>query len=135
LKRLEKLNSTRRKLAYYLSHLLSEIDGITPPYEIPDVLPTYHLYNALVNENEIKISRNRLLKQLWIKKRIMTATQYYPPLHRTPVFKALGHKEGEYPAAEDLSARLITLPLSPRFNGSDMEELAAGIKDVINNAV
>jgi dTDP-4-amino-4,6-dideoxygalactose transaminase len=130
LKRIETLNATRRTLAYYLNKCLSDIKGISTPYEMPHILHVYHLYNILVNEKELGISRDRLLGNLWKKHRIMAIT-YHPTINCLPAYKKLGHGEGECPVSEEVAAKTIALPISPRFTESDMDELVAGLKNVI----
>lgn len=131
LEKVETHNTTRRQLSYYLNELISEVDGLSPPYEIPDVYHVYHLYNAIIDEKRIGLTRDEFLRLLWKKKQIMVIT-YYPTVNCLPAYKALGHGEGECPVSEDVTARSIVLPMSPRYTKADMAELVAGIKEVVH---
>ncbi|HEY9062643.1 MAG TPA: DegT/DnrJ/EryC1/StrS family aminotransferase [Pseudobacteroides sp.] len=129
--RLESNNSIRRRLAYYMNTRIAEIEGMIVPYEMPDVYHVYHIYNVIIEPEVLGLDRGEFIKKLWTKKRILVGTQYYPTVNCLPAYKALGHGEGECPVAEDISSRLVSLPISPRFTESDMDELAEGIIDVV----
>lgn len=129
--RLPQHNETRRRLAYYLNQQLSAIEGFSVPAEIPDVHHVYHIYNVLMDPGVLGIERSELIRKLWAVKRIMVGTQYYPTVNCLPAYAPFGHGKGECPIAEEVSARLVSLPISPRFGEADMDELVEGIKDVI----
>jgi perosamine synthetase len=131
LTKLERHNRIRRELAYYLNKQLAGIDGLVTPFERPGVKHSYHLYNILVEPRSLGKSRDDLLRLLWEKRAILVARHYYPALNCLAAYKNLGYGEGECPVAEDLASRVLTLPLSPRFIETDMDELAGGIKEVI----
>jgi len=128
LARLDQHNHTRRRLAYYLNELLADVEGITTPYEIPHVKHVYHLYNTVVDEKAIGMSRDQFIEALWDKEQIRAITQYYPTVNCLPAYRDMGHGEGECPISEETASTVVTLPLCPRFNRSDMEELAEGVK-------
>lgn len=132
LKRVVVQNEKRREVAHYMSERLSQIPGITPPYEIPEVVHTYHLYNILIEPEIIGISRDELLKKLWTKKKIMTGKQYSPTVNCLEAYKEIGYGKGLCPVAEDMSERLLSLPISFKFTNADVDELVDGIVDVIN---
>jgi perosamine synthetase len=130
MEKLETHNATRRRLSYHLNELLADIDGMQTPYEIPEVFHVYHLYNVVLDEKRLGLTRDEFLKRLWSKKKIMVIS-YYPTVNCLPAYKALGHGEGECPISEAVTARSIVLPMSPRYSEADMVELVAGIKDVL----
>jgi perosamine synthetase len=131
--RLRDNNDRRRRIASYMTRRLSEIEGLDPPYESPEVMHVYHLYNALIEPGAFPIARTELMRRLWVRKRIMIGTQYSPTVNCLPAFKAIGHGEGECPVSEDVSSRIVSLPISPRFTESDVDELVEGIKDVLRS--
>ncbi len=130
LERLRAHNETRRRLSYILNDSIKDIDGLIPPYEMPEVKHVYHLYNVTVEEKKLGMTKDELLKFLWKKRKIM-AIAYSPTVNCLPAYKALGHGEGECPVTEALVERVLTLPMSPRFTKDDIAELAAGIRDVV----
>lgn len=128
--RLQTNNDKRRQLAYYLNEKLNQVEGLLLPYEMPDVFHVYHIYNVVIEPEVFGMTREELIKKLWTKKRILVGTQYHPTVNCLPAYKELGHGLGECPVAESTSARLVSLPISPRLTESDMDELVEGIVDV-----
>lgn len=131
LDRLPEHNSTRQRLSYYMNNLLSDIEGLLTPLEIPDVYHVYHLYNLLVDEKKLGMTKNELMRFLWKKRRIM-AISYYPTVNCLQAYKELGHGEGECPITEEMAARAIAMPMSPRYNEKDIQEMVDGIRAVVD---
>ncbi|HEY9062645.1 MAG TPA: DegT/DnrJ/EryC1/StrS family aminotransferase [Pseudobacteroides sp.] len=131
LDRIKTHTETRRRLSYYINEFIRDIDGLSTPYEISDVYHVYHLYNLLVDEKRLGMTKNELMRYLWKKRRIM-AISYYPTVNCLPPYKELGHGEGECPITEEMAARAIALPMSPRYTEADIEEMVTGIRDVVN---
>lgn len=132
LKRVAWQNEKRREVAHYMTERLSQVTGIIPPYERPDIVHSYHLYNILIDPEVIGMSREELLRKLWTKKKIMVGKQYSPTVNCLDAYKKLGYGKGLCPVAEELSERLLSLPISFKFTKSDIDELVDGMIDVIN---
>lgn len=132
LKRVVGQNEKRREVAHYMTERFLQVPGITPPYENPEIVHTYHLYNILMAPEVIGMSRDELLKKLWIKKKIMVGKQYSPTVNCLEAYQEIGYGKGLCPVAEDMSERLLSLPISFKFTKSDVDELVDGIVDVIN---
>lgn len=132
MKRVVGQNEKRREVAHYMTERLSKVEGITPPYERPDIVHSYHLYNIVIDPDVIGMSRDELLRKLWTKKKIMVGKQYSPTVNCLDAYKKLGYGAGLCPVAEDISDRLLSLPINFKFTKSDIDELVDGIIDVIN---
>ncbi|MCK9387999.1 MAG: DegT/DnrJ/EryC1/StrS aminotransferase family protein [Sulfuritalea sp.] len=52
---------------------------------------------------------------------------HYPALHLFSLYRAMGFKEGDFPHAEDIGRRTITLPLFPAMADSDVDRVCAAI--------
>lgn len=132
--RLEKQNEHRRRLAHYYNQQLGQIDGITLPAERLDVKHPYHLYSIRVDEKKLGISRNEIIQRMKDEYNIWCIVQY-PCVHLLDVYRARGHKEGECPVAERESARLITLPINPRFSEPDLDVVIGSLKNILRRPV
>lgn len=131
LKKLEKFNEIRRRLAYYMNSKLNSMEGIATPYEIEDIHHVYHIYNVLIDPGLLGIDRAELIKKLWTKKRVMVGTQYHPTVNCLPVYTRMGYGEGGCPVAESVSRNIISLPISSRFTEKDIDELTDSLCEVI----
>ena len=66
----------------------------------------------------------------WLNERGFAVRVYYPlPLHLQPCFKYLGYKEGDFPESEKLSREALALPVFPRLEPKEQEELVKNMAD------
>jgi len=62
-------------------------------------------------------------------KDIPSVSYYSVPLHLQPVFENLGHKEGDFPVAEKVANRCLSLPMSPYLSEAELAKVIEIIKD------
>ena len=62
-------------------------------------------------------------------KEIPSVSYYSVPLHLQPVFENLGHKEGDFPAAEKVANQCLSLPMSPYLSEAELAKVIEIIKD------
>ena len=102
--------AARRKEIYerYAADLRPlEEDGLLRLPRIPaDCQTNYHLFYVLLGDAGWRDGLLASLKQEGIH-----AVFHYVPLHTSPVGKSFGYREGDLPVTEDLSARLVRLPM------------------------
>lgn len=80
-------------------------------------LDTTSVYHLLVIQHE---DRDGLIS--FLKKNDVTALIHYPvPLHLQKCFRSLGYKTGDFPIAEQLTKRIVSLPL---YAGISAEQIA-----------
>jgi dTDP-4-amino-4,6-dideoxygalactose transaminase len=56
---------------------------------------------------------------------------HYPAMHLFSMFKARGCRHGDYPIAEDIGARTLTLPLFPAMADGDVDRVCNAVADVV----
>jgi UDP-2-acetamido-2-deoxy-ribo-hexuluronate aminotransferase len=81
-------------------------------------------YTVEVEQREIVETRMKALG-------VPTAVHYPLALHMQPVFRYLGHREGDFPASEAAARRVISLPMHPYLT----EEQQARVVDALAEAV
>jgi dTDP-4-amino-4,6-dideoxygalactose transaminase len=63
---------------------------------------------------------------------ISAGTAYWPSIHLQPVYRRLfGFKEGDYPVAENILPRVITLPLYPAMDDDEVELVIRSFRDSV----
>lgn len=129
LKKLDKHNQIRRTLSHYLTKKLEGIKALIPPYESKEVKHVYHLYNMLIKKGIAGMDRDTFIKRM-AQEGIKCIIQYCPPVHLKEAYQRLGHKKGECPIAEDLSSRIVTLPMGPRLTVEDIDFMVEKIKKI-----
>lgn len=59
---------------------------------------------------------------------IPSVAYYTTPLHLQGAFQNLGHQPGDFPVAEQVAARCLSLPMSPYLSEGDQEKIANTLK-------
>jgi dTDP-4-amino-4,6-dideoxygalactose transaminase len=57
---------------------------------------------------------------------------HYPAMHLFTLFRRLGHKDGDFPHAERVGCGLVTLPLFPAMQDTDVARVCAAVTAVIH---
>jgi len=125
LKHLDKWNELRRSKAALYTRLLSQVDGIEPPYFEKNCKSSCNYYTVRIKGS--RLSRDELRKHLE-SKGIKTAVYYPLSLHLQEVYQYLGHKPGDFPQSEQAQEQVLTLPLYPELRDEQVEEVAQAIR-------
>ena len=85
-------------------------------------------YTLILDSKE---QRTHLQKEL--KEQGITTMVYYPkPMHLQGAFADLGYKKGDFPVAESLCERVLSLPMHPYLNEEDIRFVANAVKAALN---
>jgi dTDP-4-amino-4,6-dideoxygalactose transaminase len=57
---------------------------------------------------------------------------HYPALHLFSLYRQLGFRAGNFPRAEDVGRRTITLPLFPAMLDSDVDRVCTALNEVLS---
>ena len=111
----------RREIARLYRSRLDGVDGITLPFESPQLEPVYHQFVIRTKE------RAGLEKELR-SKGISTALHYPIPLHLQQAYADLGYKKGDYPVSEMAAEQCISLPLYPEMTGEQVDYVVSSVR-------
>jgi perosamine synthetase len=126
IKKLDKAISLRRKNATYMSKHLSNIGKIKVPKPPMGYFHVYQMYTIEINEG--KKGRDEIKKHLE-DKGIMTKV-YFFPVHLTQFYRKMyGFRGGELPVTEELSERVLTLPMYASMTTDEMNYVISSIKE------
>jgi dTDP-4-amino-4,6-dideoxygalactose transaminase len=129
LKYLDKWNASRRGKALLYDRLLSQVDGIEPPYVEKHVKSSCNYYTIRLKDS--RLNRDELRKHLESKG--IQSMVYYPlSLHLQEVYRYLGHKLGDFPQSEQAQVQVLSLPMYPELIEGQIGEVASEIKRFIN---
>jgi perosamine synthetase len=126
LKKLDKLNSMRRSIAYKYNELLKNVDCIKTPVEKPWAKHVYHIYALKIVDS---ICRDSLYNCL-TSKGIEVGIHYPLPLHKQPLFKSLGYEEC-CANASYLSSVELSIPVHPKLTDEDINIIVKSIRECI----
>jgi perosamine synthetase len=127
----EKINwiiSKRREIAKKFTKELSNIKQISCPKEILGHFQIYQMYTIKLPSKEI---RDNL--QINLSKKGIMSKVYFNPVHLKTIFiKKYGCKKGDLPITEDLSNRVLNIPLYPTMSEEESDYLLNSIKEFFN---
>jgi dTDP-4-amino-4,6-dideoxygalactose transaminase len=119
LERAEELTARRKTIwaCYHLALEALEMDGLLarPASPVRDE-GNAHIYYVLLRSPQ---ERAHVID--FLRARGITAVFHYVPLHDSPAGRQFGRAAGALPVTEDLSARLLRLPLWPQMSGDDVD--------------
>ncbi|MFA5099529.1 MAG: DegT/DnrJ/EryC1/StrS family aminotransferase [Candidatus Omnitrophota bacterium] len=127
LKYLNAWNEKRIEAARLYSKMVEGVPGVDVPYEVPDCRHVYHIYAIQVD------NRDKVVETLH-KRDIGCMVNYPIPLHLQVVYKELGYRKGDFPVAEKLSRRIISLPMHPFITKPQIEYVVKTIKNAVKEA-
>ncbi len=127
LKYIDEFNQRRRKIASIYSNELKNLKGIITPTEYPQAYHVYHQYTIRVENNK----RDTLQK--YLKENGIETMIYYPlPLHKMKVFINNGMEVyGSLQNSEVASQTVLSLPIEPLMEVSQLENVTKAIKDFL----
>ena len=123
--KIHKIVKMRRSHARYLTKSLLEIAKVTPPQEPQNQYHVYQMYTIQLENNR---DRDELQQHL-TNAGIMTKV-YFDPIHlKTFYKKKLGYRKGDLPKTEQLSERVLTLPMHPGLKKHELDYIIESIKE------
>ncbi|AKB79722.1 Bacillosamine/Legionaminic acid biosynthesis aminotransferase PglE [Methanosarcina horonobensis HB-1 = JCM 15518] len=126
IKKLDTFCDIRKKYADIYTKSLCRIEGIITPYEDLDAKHVYHLYPLLLE----KYNRAKFIEEMG--KRNISCSVHFIPLHLHPFYKnQFGFKKGDFPNAEWLYEREVSLPLYPKMKIEDVRSVIEAVEDII----
>lgn len=100
-------------------------------------------YAQSLNNNSLKANRTSVwaqfsievdhrdeLQRLLKEKGVPTAVHYPKPLHLQECFQYLGYKKGDFPIAENIASRILSLPMNPDMNDDEVSYILEQLREV-----
>ena len=125
---LDDWTAARRSRAHLYNELLAGVVGITTPDTPSHSEHVYHLYTTRIHGES---GRRDRVQQKMSSLGISTGAYYPTPLHLQPIFAGYGHKLGSFPASEQASAEVLSLPLFPELTNEQVERVVDSLTKVL----
>lgn len=127
--RLERNLARRQLLADRYRTQLATLSGLRLFSELPpggDSVHAHHLFPVLVEGME------RDLFVQGLQERGISTMVNYRPVHLTQYFsETFGFQAGQFPIAEEIGNRVVSLPIYPRMAESDVDSVVQAIQEVL----
>lgn len=130
--RIAEFTAKRRELArHYFAKLDPQLGLELPPQDFEQ--SNWHMFQPLLPLDRLTISRGEFIEQM--KQRQIGVGVHYPAMHLFTLYRQLGWKDGDYPHAEDIGKRTVTLPLFPGMNLADVERVCDAMSNILRPAL
>jgi dTDP-4-amino-4,6-dideoxygalactose transaminase len=132
LARIEEFLATRERYAVLYDRAMADlpVDLQVRPSAGSGHRHALHLYVILLRLDELSVDRNMVLRALRAEN--VGAGLHYQAIHEHPYFAAiLPHRAGDFPVAESVSERTLTLPLGPSMSEEDVEDVILAVQSVL----
>lgn len=102
-----------------------------PGWELP---PTDHAGNGNWHMFQPLLPRRLAMRRgdfiVGMRARGIGVGVHYPAMHLFQLFRGRGYAPGDFPVAEDIGARTVTLPLFPSMTEADVDRVCAAVAEV-----
>lgn len=122
--RLFLFHSRRQELAARYDDLLALLPLIRPQQHA-DTHSAWHLYVIRLS------AATRLAVYKRLKARGIHAQVHYIPVHTQPWYRNFGFKAGDFPAAEDFYASVLSLPIYYGLSNADQDHVVNALKSAL----
>jgi dTDP-4-amino-4,6-dideoxygalactose transaminase len=130
LRRLEENLKIREKYFHMYNEAFKNIKEIITPKEEGKIRHARHLYSIIIKTQFLKINRDKFTEALQAEN--ISAGIHFPVIHLMSYYrKKFGYKRGDFPNAEYISERTISLPLSAKLTEKDVNDVIKAVKKII----
>jgi len=122
----------RNELAERYHEALADWQQWTLP-QLPafEHLHSWHIYTPLINEDVARMDRNQFMQAM--KEKNIGTGLHYRAVHLYPYYRqAFGFKLGDFPSAEDVCDRIVSLPLFPTMTDAEHDRVLDVMYSIFN---
>lgn len=123
LKYLNDFTSARQQAAAFYAEALQDLPEIKTPTRSPNSTHVFHQYTLKVENGK----RNAL--QAFLKGKGVPTMIYYPvPVHLQKAYQYLGYQKGDFPIAEALCEKVLSLPMHTELTIPELEYITDSVR-------
>ncbi len=128
LRRLPSFIEKRRQVAAWYGEELQAFGGdIIAAGDQEGVSISWFVYVARLADRFAATDRNALIT--FLRSQGIGCNTYFPAIHLQPFYRAMGHKNGEFPLTEALSDRTLALPFHTNLSKEEVATVCRTLKD------
>ncbi len=130
LKKVDRFAKRRKEIWHRYKKELSDLPLILPPEPSLNATHALHLFIIMIDTDKTKVTRDELISRLH-RKNIGTGVHYIA-LHLQPYYREiLGHKRGDFPNADFISERTLSIPFSAKLTDEDVRDVINSLKEIL----
>ena len=128
---LEQFLEVRSRYAAMYSEAFGDMPEIQAPTVNPGVRHAWHLYVIQIDLERLAVDRAQFINALRAEN--IGTSVHFIPVHLQPYYReTFGYKRGDFPNAERIYDRIVSLPLYPRMTEGDVRDVIAAVKKVVS---
>ncbi len=128
--KLPKMIQRRRDIADAYNAAFQEFDEIEIPAVRPEANPSWHLYVIRLNLDKLSVDRGVIFKALRAEN--IGVNVHYIPIPWFTYYQNLGYPKHDWPVAESIYQRILSLPIWPGMTDEDVQDVVAALYKVID---
>lgn len=130
LKRFEENQKKRQQIWNLYNKSFSDLPITMPSDPSSEGKHAHHLYTILIDKEKVHADREKILKAIHAEN--IGVGVHFIAVHMHPYYKnKYKFKRGDFPNAEYISDRTISLPFSAELSPSDVQDVIKGVRKVI----
>jgi len=131
LKRAEANLRIRNKYWQIYTQAFSQLEGVIPPAsDEKDIVHARHLYAINLELEKLRINRNQFIDAL--KAENIGSGVHFTALHLHKYYReTFGFKKGDFPRAEWIGERTVSLPFYPHMTKKDVKDVIRAVKKIV----
>jgi len=130
MKRIEAYWKRREAIWKVYNNNFADLPCVLPADPEPYTKHGYHLYTPLIDLDKIGRSRDWVLDAMTAEN--IGVGVHYTPVHLNSFYQTVyGWKRGQFPNAEFIGERTVSLPLSPALSDEDVNDVITGFRRVL----
>jgi len=127
LARVERYWKRRREIWDAYCEGLRELPVFLPKAPAAGTRHAHHLFALLLDLDSVTLTRDELLERMTAQK--IGVGVHYRAVHLHPYYQErYGYRVGQFPAAEWISDRTLSLPLSPKLKDQDVSDVIQAVE-------
>lgn len=120
---LRRWTQERREHSQFYRDALADIHGLQLPQITNEDSHVWHLFVVLVDERVA-------FRDSMDEKGVATGVHYPTPIPYQPAYRDLGYRVGDFPVAEDVMSRCVSLPMFPELTSQQRDAVVAAVTEV-----
>ena len=130
LRKLPELQRRRRAIVDRYTEAFGAMPELEVPTERPEVTSAVHVYALRLRLERLTIDRAAFIQELG--RRRIGSSVHFIPIHRHTYYREkYRYPEGTFPVADREFPRIVSLPLSPRLDDADVEDVIEAVSEIV----
>lgn len=131
MKKIQKMQKRREEVWRAYDRAFKDLP-VTRPAPTPSHMKhARHLYTLLIDKKECGMSRDEFMQAL--HERGIGSGVHFIPVHRHKYYReAFGFKKGDFPNAEYVGERTVSLPLSGCLKEGEVARIVKAVREIVN---